>query len=259
MRWENYPNFSEKELACTFTGRCFMTEHFMGKLQELRDAYGKPLIITSGFRDPKHPIEEAKSRPGVHTRGLAVDIACDGQEAYKLVKAMGDLQQWSFGFQVDDAEEGQFTKDGQSTNVRYIKSATVYEVSPVLVGANQLTHTLSVKEQKEQDVKNVESGLRFTDEAKSVLNTIDSFIDRAKELTSLRLEKGKMLSKSAQDSLMQIQDRIQEVYNDLDSILGLGTEQEEAKQPSDELDKLWLTTQEVLAQSQGITIEGEKE
>lgn len=182
-----------------------------------------------------------------------------GQEAYKLVKAMGDLQQWSFGFQVDDAEEGQFTKDGQSTNVRYIKSATVYEVSPVLVGANQLTHTLSVKEQKEQDVKNVESGLRFTDEAKSVLNTIDSFIDRAKELTSLRLEKGKMLSKSAQDSLMQIQDRIQEVYNDLDSILGLGTEQEEAKQPSDELDKLWLTTQEVLAQSQGITIEGEKE
>ena len=63
-----------------------MTEHFMGKLQELRDAYGNPLIITSGFRDPKHPIEEAKSRPGVHTRGLAVDIACDGQEAYKLIR-----------------------------------------------------------------------------------------------------------------------------------------------------------------------------
>ena len=68
-----------------------------------------------------------------------------------------------------------------------------------------------------------------------------------------------MLSKSAQDSLMQIQDRIQEVYNDLDSILGLGAEQEEAKQPSDELDALWINTQEVLAQSQGITIEGEKE
>jgi len=86
MRWENYPNFTEKELACTFTGRCFMTEHFMGKLQELRTAYGKPLIITSGFRDPKHPVEASKKRPGVHTRGLAVDIACDGQEAYKLIR-----------------------------------------------------------------------------------------------------------------------------------------------------------------------------
>jgi len=178
-----------------------------------------------------------------------------GKEAYEIVKAMGDLQQWSFGFQVDDAEQGTFQKDGQSEEVRYIKSATVFEVSPVLVGANQSTYTVAVKEQKEKDV---ESGLRFTDEAKSVLNTIDSFIDRAKELTSLRLEKGKMLSKSAQDSLMQIQDRIQEVYNDIDNILGLGAENEEAKQPSDELDSLWLNTQEVLAQSQGITYEGEK-
>ena len=182
-----------------------------------------------------------------------------GKEAYEIVKAMGDLQQWSFGFQVDDAEQGQFQKDGQSEEVRYIKSATVFEVSPVLVGANQSTYTVAVKEQKEKDVKDVESGLRFTDEADNVLITINSFIDRAKELTSLRLDKGKTLSKSAQESLMQIQDRIQEVYNDLDSILGLGAEQEEAKQPSDELDKLWLTTQEVLAQSQGITIEGEKE
>jgi uncharacterized protein YcbK (DUF882 family) len=86
MRWENYPNFTEKELACTFTGKCFMMEHFMEKLQELRIAYGKPLIITSGFRDPKHPVEQAKKRPGVHTRGIAVDIACDGQEAYKIVR-----------------------------------------------------------------------------------------------------------------------------------------------------------------------------
>ena len=60
-----------------------------------------------------------------------------GKEAYEIVKAMGDLQQWSFGFQVDDAEQGQFQKDGQSQEVRYIKSATVFEVSPVLVGANQ--------------------------------------------------------------------------------------------------------------------------
>lgn len=179
-----------------------------------------------------------------------------GREAYEIVKAMGDLQQWSFGFQVDDAEQGQFQKDGQSQEVRYIKSATVFEVSPVLVGANQSTYTVAVKEQKEKDVKDVESGLRFTDEADNVLITINNFIDRAKELTSLRLEKGKTLSKSAQESLMQIQDRIQEVYNDLDNILGLG--EEEAEQPKDDIDALWLNTQEVLARSQGVVNEGDK-
>lgn len=54
---------------------------------------------------------------------------------------------------------------------------------------------------------------------------------------------------------MQIQDRIQEVYNDLDSILGLGGE--EVEQPKDDFDSLWLNTQEVLARSQGIINEGE--
>lgn len=86
MRWENYPNFSEKEFACTFTGRCFMNEYFMDKLQELRTAYDKPLIITSGFRDPKHPVEAIKTNPGIHTRGEACDIACNGQEAFEIIK-----------------------------------------------------------------------------------------------------------------------------------------------------------------------------
>src|SRR5210317_914545 len=35
-----------------------------------------------------------------------------GREAYNLVKAMGDLQQWSFGFKVDDSEYGKISKDG---------------------------------------------------------------------------------------------------------------------------------------------------
>ena len=179
-----------------------------------------------------------------------------GKEAYETVKAMGDLQQWSFGFEVKDSEMGIFKKEnGEEKEVRYLKDLKVWEVSPVMVGANQNTYTVAVKEQKEKDLKDVNSGLRFTDEADNVLNTINSFIDRAKELTSLRLEKGKTLSKSAQESLMQIQDRIQEVYNDLDSILGLGGE--EVEQPKDDFDSLWLNTQEVLARSQGIINEGE--
>ena len=33
-----------------------------------------------------------------------------GREAYNTVKAMGDLQQWSFGYEVVDSEKGAFKK-----------------------------------------------------------------------------------------------------------------------------------------------------
>ncbi len=74
-----------------------------------------------------------------------------GREAYNLVKAMGDLQQWSFGFKVDDSEYGKISKDGsgEEENVRYLKGLTVYEVSPVLVGANQETYTMAIKSNTE--------------------------------------------------------------------------------------------------------------
>jgi len=81
-----------------------------------------------------------------------------GSEAYKLVKNMGNLQQWSFGFRVDDSEYGKFKKADQDDEqeVRYLKSLSVYEVSPVLVGANQDTFTMAIKTQKnDTDEKSV--------------------------------------------------------------------------------------------------------
>ena len=73
-----------------------------------------------------------------------------GNEAYKLVKNMGNLQQWSFGFRVNDSEYGKFKKDNtEETEVRYLKDLSVYEVSPVLVGANQETFTMAIKSQNQ--------------------------------------------------------------------------------------------------------------
>ena len=69
-----------------------------------------------------------------------------GKEAYNLVKNMGDMQQWSFGYKVNDSDFAKAEdKDGEETNARYLKDLTVYEVSPVLVGANQDTYTLAIK------------------------------------------------------------------------------------------------------------------
>jgi len=73
-----------------------------------------------------------------------------GKEAYNLVKNMGDMQQWSFGYKVNDSDFGKAKdKGGEDTNARYLKDLTVYEVSPVLVGANQDTYTLAIKSNTE--------------------------------------------------------------------------------------------------------------
>lgn len=85
MDWTKYPNFSESEFRCRHCGKVEMSPYFMARLQQLRNAYGKPMIITSGYRCPDHPVEAKKSTPGVHTMGMAADIAVSGSDAYELL------------------------------------------------------------------------------------------------------------------------------------------------------------------------------
>ena len=66
----------------------------------------------------------------------------DGEQAFRKVKNMGDLQEWSWGFRVKAWEMGEFE---EIEGVRFITDTEVFEVSPVLVGANRETVTLAVK------------------------------------------------------------------------------------------------------------------
>ena len=62
-----------------------------------------------------------------------------GQEARAAVKAMGNLQQYSWGFRVLE------TQPNDQIRGYDITKAEIFEVSPVLVGANQHTATIAVK------------------------------------------------------------------------------------------------------------------
>ena len=86
-RYNDWPNFDPDEFACKHTGIIQMDSHFMDKIQQLRSEVGFALFISSGYRDPSHPVEVKKRRPGVHTLGLASDISCDGQRAYDILAA----------------------------------------------------------------------------------------------------------------------------------------------------------------------------
>ncbi|MFF5973734.1 HK97 family phage prohead protease [Streptomyces sp. NPDC012769] len=72
-----------------------------------------------------------------------------GRETFEIVKEMGQLQEWSWGFNVTDSEPDEV--EGKS--VRVIKSVDIFEVSPVLVGAAGpgRTRTLAVKAKRDED------------------------------------------------------------------------------------------------------------
>ena len=89
-----------------------------------------------------------------------------GKEAYKIVKNMADMQQWSFGYRVNDAERGKIGEGEEEKDARFLKDLTVFEVSPVLVGANQDTYTMAIKSNEEL-LKEIVG----TDEEKAVLGS----------------------------------------------------------------------------------------
>ncbi len=181
-----------------------------------------------------------------------------GREAYNTVKAMGDLQQWSFGYEVVDSEKGAFQKDGMETqDVRYLKELKVWEVSPVLVGANQETYTLAVKnatEEVEEKIEEVDEtdGKRFTDEITDVLNALVSVTNRAKELTALRLKKDKLLSKESAEALSTLADEIQEIYQDIDTMLSQASPEEVEEEINVEANETIKRTIEILTETVGI-------
>jgi len=77
--------FSEDELRC----QCGCGEYkfeALDNLNAIRSDFGKPLIVSSGYRCSKHPIEAAKTTPGAHTEAKAVDLAVSRGDALLLLE-----------------------------------------------------------------------------------------------------------------------------------------------------------------------------
>lgn len=64
-----------------------------------------------------------------------------GRDAFLTVKHLGQLGQWSYGYDVLDSEPGEF----KGRSVRYLKQQHIHEFSPTLIGAGVNTRTLATK------------------------------------------------------------------------------------------------------------------
>ncbi len=84
--WSKVKHFKQSEFVCSCgCGRADVTAGLIAALDALREAYGKPLSITSGFRCENHPEERGKPTPGAHGQGRAADISTPGAaQKYEL-------------------------------------------------------------------------------------------------------------------------------------------------------------------------------
>jgi hypothetical protein len=87
-----------------------------------------------------------------------------GRDTFNVIKGLGSLMEWSYGFDVLEKSEGKFPEgDENGKDVRFLKSLKVHEVSPVILGAGENTRTLSAKRFKQtgayepDDIQNIQA------------------------------------------------------------------------------------------------------
>ncbi|GAB6181739.1 D-Ala-D-Ala carboxypeptidase family metallohydrolase [Desulfotomaculum defluvii] len=78
------PHFEEREFACRCCGMVNVSMELVTKLEEMRQAIGKPIIVTSGYRCPLHNRAVGGAINSYHIRGLAADIKVAGCTAEQL-------------------------------------------------------------------------------------------------------------------------------------------------------------------------------
>lgn len=156
-----------------------------------------------------------------------------GMDAYRTVKNMGSLQEFSWGFLVNEADYEE--RDGMT--VRLIKSTELFEVSPVLVGEGRNTGTLALKHAP------------LHDQTDTALAAVDLVVARYKSLAGLWLKEGRPISESRRGRMAAITEQLDAASADLRAIL---KETEPAK--SHDIDALWAEFMTHAAKQNGIQL-----
>jgi HK97 family phage prohead protease len=168
-----------------------------------------------------------------------------GKEAYNTVKEMQDMQQFSYGFQVMKSSKGtHIDSKGEEVPVRVLEDVKVWEVSPVLVGAQQNSFVQALKsglEPVDEEIKaemQIEStepkvssetdasiskssqqGMRLGEHAVTSLEELKAFTERIEDLASLRNSEKKTLSSKSTEMIQTYLAGLNAIYIKLDDVL----------------------------------------
>ncbi len=82
------PNFLMQEFECRDgSHQVVLHSELLEKLQSLRSALGRSVIINSGYRNPEHNRRVGGSPTSLHLQGMAADIRVQGMRPRELVTA----------------------------------------------------------------------------------------------------------------------------------------------------------------------------
>lgn len=153
-----------------------------------------------------------------------------GQEAYKTVKAMGDLQEWSWGFRTLKSNWEQ----REDQMIRHLVECEVFEVSPVLKGAGIGTRTLAIKSNL---------SMSLSDQIQATREMADSLGARVRELKELRSKEGRELSAERKSELEQLTTELRQVTDLLAAL---------TQNPTVDGQKLFNQYQQICARLNGV-------
>lgn len=124
-----------------------------------------------------------------------------GLEAYKTVKAMENLQEWSWGFHTVKSTWEEVEKE----MIRHLVETEVYEVSPVLKGAGIGTRTLAIKGRSS-----------LGEQIKSILEAVDLLGERVRSVKGLREGEGRGLSNERMNEVKELAGQLRSAADDLE-------------------------------------------
>ncbi len=131
-----------------------------------------------------------------------------GREHYETIKFAPELQEWSYGFRVIEAEEDAEV-DGNHV-ARVLKKLDVFEASPVLRGAGMNTATLAIKS---------EGDAPYATQTETVLAAVGDWLARTKLLVDLRREEGRKLSQARRERIGSVLKSIEGMTGEVKSLL----------------------------------------
>ena len=79
--------FNSSEFACKCCGEIIVSAWLVHLLNKVRESYGKPMIVTSGYRCKKRNKKLGGRENSAHRKGTAADIKCTtSKDRYKLTQ-----------------------------------------------------------------------------------------------------------------------------------------------------------------------------
>lgn len=79
--------FKTSEFTCKCCGKTIVSGYLIHLLNNIREAFGKPIVVNSGYRCKKHNKKVGSKDNSAHRRGTAADIKCDNSiDRFKIIR-----------------------------------------------------------------------------------------------------------------------------------------------------------------------------